>query len=124
MNMTRIFRTAALTGACAALLTACASVPPPTAELAVSNAALAHAVSAGSDELAPQEMASARAKLDRAQAAMKDKKYENALALSNEAQVEIKLAEAKAQSAKARKASDAADEDARVLREEMARKAK
>lgn len=122
MNTPRILT---LASTCAALLlAACASMPPPTAELAVSNAALAHAVSVGANEAAPQEMLAARGKLDRAQMAMKDKNYESALALSNEAQADVKLAEAKTQSAKAKKASDAAEEDARVLREEMARKAK
>lgn len=121
----KIRNTLALASASAVLfLSACASTPPPTSQLAVSNAALAHAVSAGANEAAPQEMLAARGKLERAQMAMKDKDYDRALALSNEAAADVKLAESKTEAAKARKAADAAAEDARVLREEMDRKSK
>jgi Domain of unknown function (DUF4398) len=112
---------ALLAGACV-LLTACASTPPPTAQVAVSTAAVANAVSAGGPELAPMEMKSARDKLDRANVAMLAKNYDSALSLAQEAQVDAGVAQAKAQSVKARKAAEAVREDSRALTEELDRK--
>ena len=109
--------------ACATLaLTACASTPPPTEQVAVSTAAVANAVGAGATELAPTEMKSARDKLDRAKLAMVAKDYGSALALAQEAQVDAGVAQAKAQSVKARKAAETVREDSRALSEEMDRK--
>jgi hypothetical protein len=109
--------------ACAALaLAACASTPPPTEQLAVSTAAVASAVGAGATELAPVEMKSARDKLDRAKLAMVSKDYGSALTLAQEAQVDAGVAQAKAQSVKARKAAETVREDSRALSEEMDRK--
>jgi len=108
---------------CAALaLTACASTPPPTEQVAVSTAAVASAVGAGANELAPTEMKSARDKLDRAKLAIVAKDYGRALALAQEAQVDAGVAQAKAQSVKARKAAETVREDSRALNEEMERK--
>lgn len=103
-------------------IVACASTPPPTAELAVSEAALAHAVSAGGAEGAPAEMAAARDKMQRATVAMIAKDYDSARSLAQQAQVDAQLAEARARSAKARKAASELKEDTRVLREEIGRK--
>ncbi|HSI60033.1 MAG TPA: DUF4398 domain-containing protein [Ideonella sp.] len=108
----------------AAFAAACASTPPPTAAVAVSAAAVSHAVSAGGADYAPVEMRAARDKLDRANLAMAAKDYDRALALAQEAQVDAQVAEAKADAGKARKATDALEADQRVLREELARKAK
>jgi hypothetical protein len=113
----------ALCGAALALA-ACATTPPPTAQMAVSNAALAHAVSAGSAEFAPVEMTMAREKMTRANAALAAKHNDEALALAQQAQVDAQLAEAKAESAKARKSADALQQAASALREEMARKSR
>jgi hypothetical protein len=115
-------RTPTLLVGASMLLLACASTPPPTAQVAVSTEAVANAVSAGGPELAPTEMKSARDKLDRANAAMLAKNYDSALALAQEAQVDAGLAQAKAQSVKARKAADAVREDSRALTEELDRK--
>lgn len=104
------------------VLTACASTPPPTEQVAVSTAAVANAAGAGATELAPTEMKSARDKLDRAKLAMVAKDYGSALALAQEAQVDAGVAQAKAQSAKARKAAETVREDSRALSEEMDRK--
>jgi len=103
-------------------LGACAtSVPPPTSQMAVANAALAHAVGAGSAELAPVEMAMARDKMSRANLALAAEKNEEALALAQQAQLDAQLAEAKAEAVKARKSAVALQEANRALREEMAR---
>lgn len=104
-------------------LVACAtSAPPPTSELAAATAGVAHAAGAGGQEFAPQEMQLARDKLLRAQAAMTAQDYPLALAMSQQADVDAQLAEAKAESLKARRSADAARDGNRILREEIQRK--
>ena len=110
-------------GICAAAAIAgCASVPPPTEQMAVSKSAIANAVSAGGPEYAPVEMKLAQDKMDRARRAMEKEDYENARWLAEEAQADARLAEKKAQSAKAQKAALVMQDDIRVLREEINRK--
>lgn len=110
-------------GATLAALVACASpTPPPTEQMAVSMAAMARAEGAGGAELAPTEMTMARDKMARAHKAMAAKDYDTALALSQQAQLDAQLADAKAEAAKAAKSATALAEASRVLREEMARK--
>ena len=94
-------KTLRLVGPALALLmvAACASMPPPTSELAVSTAAVAHAAGAGANEAAPIDMTSARDKLARANKAMTD-------------------------AARASKAAAAVQADSEALREELARKVK
>ena len=106
------------------LLGACASPPAPTNQMAVSNAALAHAAAAGSAEYAPREMGMAREKMGRANVALAAKDNDAALSLAQQAQLDAQLAESKTETAKARKSAEALDEASRVLREEMSRKAK
>ena len=101
---------------------ACATTPVPTEQLAVTTAAVAHAVSAGGQELAPTEMGAARDKLVRAHLAVAAKDNGQALRLAQQAQVDAQLAESKAEALKARKAQAELLEAARVLREEMSRK--
>ncbi|HEX5311972.1 DUF4398 domain-containing protein [Aquabacterium sp.] len=112
-------------GGAVLVLAACASsVPPPTALMAVSSAAVADAAMAGASEFAPAEMRLARDKIDRAQAAMTNHEYERARVLAQEAQADAQLAIAKARSAKAAKASAAVRDDSRALQEELQRKSK
>ena len=106
------------------VLSACASTPPPTEEVALAGAAVNNASTAGGAELAPAEMRTARDKLDRAKVAMTAEKYDDALLLAQQAQVDAQLAEAKSRSAKSRKAADELQESIRVLREELNRKSK
>jgi len=112
------------TALCAATLAlaACATTPPPTAQMALANAALAHAVGAGGAELAPAEMALARDKMIRANQAMATKDYGTALVLSQQVQLDAQVAEARAESARAGKSATALQEASRALSEEMARK--
>lgn len=111
--------------ACAAVVIAgCASIPPPTEQMAVSKSALANAVSAGGSEYAPVEMRTAQEKMDRANRAMDKEDYVNARWLAEEAQADARLAEKKAHSAKAQKAASVMQDDIRVLREEINRKSK
>jgi len=111
-------------GLAAAVMTGCASVPPPTEQVAVSKAAVANAVGAGGPEFAPAEMRTAQEKLEGANVAMAAKDYERALWLAEGAQADAQLAVAKARSAKAQKAANQSQEDSRVLREELDRKSK
>jgi hypothetical protein len=111
--------------ACAAVVVAgCASIPPPTEQMAVSRSALANAVSAGSTEYAPAEMRAAQEKMERAGRAMEKEEYESARRLAEEAEADARLAEKKSQSAKAQKAASVTQDDIRVLREEINRKSK
>ena len=111
-------------GCLAVAIAGCGSIPPPTEQMAVSKAALANAVSAGGNEYAPVEMRTAQEKMDRANRAMEKEDYENARWLAEEAQADARLAEKKAQSAKAQKAASVMQDDLRALREEIDRKGK
>ena len=111
--------------ACAAAVAGgCASVPAPTEQMAVARSAVANAVSAGGTEYAPVEMRLAQEKMERASRAMDKEDYANARRLADEAQADARLAERKAHAAKAEKAAGVTQEDLRVLRDEMNRKAK
>lgn len=112
-----------LLGAAAVLsLAACASQKAPaTADVAVSKNAVENAVSAGAAELAPEEITSARAKMLRASQALAAKDYALARDLATQAQADAKLAQSKANSAKATAAANALQEDLRVLRDEVDR---
>jgi hypothetical protein len=107
------------------LAAGCSSLKTPaTADVAVSKAAVADAVGAGGAEFAPIQMKSARDKLDLAKQAMVAKDYKRAIELANEAQADAKLAQAKANSAKAQQAAQALQDDIRFLREEVDRASK
>ncbi len=103
----------------------CSSLKTPaTADVAVSKAAVENAASAGGMEFAPVEMNAAREKMVRANKAMAEKDYKLASELASQAQADAKLAQGKANSTKAQAASDALQDDIRVLREELDRNSK
>jgi len=104
------------------MIAGCASVPPPTEQIAVSKQAVSNATSAGGNEFAPAEMRAAQDKLDRAIQAMTAEDYKNAKLLAEQAQVDAQLAAAKARSAKAQKAAASVQEGSEVLRKEIDRK--
>ena len=115
-------RIVALLGVSALMAAGCSSMKTPaTASVAVSNAAVDNAVGAGGAEFAPVEMSSARNKIALANKAMAAKDYKLANDLAAQAQADAKLAQGKADSAKAKTAADALQDDIRVLREELAR---
>ena len=116
----RRFATPALLAA-ALLLGACAGMPAPVAQMAVSEAAIEHASAAGAGELATVEMASARDHMQRARAALADKDHARALSLAQAAEVDARLAEATAGASRARRAAGEASEGTRVLGEELKR---
>jgi hypothetical protein len=123
--MTRLLKSVAMATAAAGalVLAGCASPQkaPATADVAVSRNAVENAVSAGAAELAPEEITAAREKMMRANAALAAKDYKLARELAVQAQADAKLAQSKARSAKATAASQALDEDLRVLRQEVDR---
>ena len=116
----------ALLLAAAVLATAgCTSMKAPaTASVAVSTAAVDNAAGAGGAEFAPGEMSAARNKMVLANKAMAAKDYKLADDLPTQAQADAKLAQGKANSAKAKTAADALQDDIRVLREELDRTSK
>jgi hypothetical protein len=112
----------ALCSAALVLTTGCSSLKTPaTADVAVSKAAVDNAASADGAEFAPVEMAGARSKLALANKAMTSKDYKLAIDLAAQAQADAKLAQGKANSAKAQAAADALQDDIRVLHEELER---
>jgi len=112
------FAATALVGGCSSMKT------PATASVAVSTAAVDNAAGAGGAQFAPVEMNSARDKMALANKAMAAKDYKAANDLAMQAQVDAKLAQGKADSAKAKTAADALQDDIRVLREELDRASK
>lgn len=108
----------------AIVVSACASLPAPTEQIALSNEALRNANSAGSNEFAPVQLKSAMDKMESANRAMNEKKHVLARQLSEQAQVDAQLALEMTRAAKAQKAADALQEDNRVLRQEIDRKTK
>lgn len=116
------YRGKLLFAAAVVLLAGCSSLKTPaTADVAVSKAAVDNAAGAGGTEFAPVEMRAAREKMALANQAMAAKDYKLAIELANQAQADAKLAQGKANSAKAQMASDALQDDIRVLREELER---
>jgi hypothetical protein len=69
-------------------------------------------------------MRAAREKMALANKAMGAKDYKRAIDLAGQAQADAKLAQSKANSAKAQLAADALQDDIRVLREELERSSK
>lgn len=111
-----------LCGAAVILTVGCTSLKTPaTSDVAVSKAAVDNAAGAGGAEFAPVEMSSAREKMALANKAMAAKNYKLAIDLAGQAQADAKLAQGKANSAKAQAAADALQDDIRVLREELER---
>lgn len=104
-----------------AALAGCASTPVPTEQLAVSKAAVDSATTAGGTEFAPLELKAAHDKLDAANKAVADKDNEKAAALASEAQVDAKLAETKALSAKAMKSVAETQDNLRSMLQEINR---
>lgn len=102
-------------------LAACATAPAPTEQMAVAKAAVADAVSAGGPEYAPGVFRSAQEKLDRGNAAMAAREYNDARRYAEEAEVDAKLAATTARSVKAQRAVAELDLGIRALKEELAR---
>lgn len=110
-----------LLAAAALSLLACAGVPVPTEQMAVSRAAITQATGAGAPALAPIELGMARDKMARAEQAVASGDHQRALTLAQQAQIDAQLAAARAEAVKSRKAADELQAASRALREEMSR---
>ena len=91
---------------------------PPTEQYAVTQSAVNSAVSAGGTEYAAVEMKSAQDKLKQAEIAMHDKKYDEARRLAEQAEWDARVAERKAQAAKAEQALKDSQKGVQELRQE------
>ena len=83
----------------ASALSACASLPPPTSELAAARQAVTRAEGADADQYAAQELGVARNALTQAQAAMSAGKDDDARRLALAASADADLAYAKSREA-------------------------
>jgi hypothetical protein len=104
------------------LLLACASTPPPVAQMAVAEAAVARASSVGTSEAAAGSLRVATGKLAAARVALAAGEHETALRLAEQATLDAQLADQQAQALRARKAAQESDDAARALRAELDRK--
>lgn len=103
------------------LMAGCASMSPPTEQMAVSKATVSRATSVGGNEYAPVELRSATEKMSAAEQAMDNEDYVKARRLAEQAQADAKLAETRAALAKAQLAVKNAEESNRILRQELDR---
>jgi hypothetical protein len=113
----RLSRLLGLAFGASVLLAGCAG-HPPTEQYAVTQSAVNSAVSAGGTEFAPVEMKAAQDKLKQAEVAMHDNRYDDAKRLAEQAEWDGRVAERKAQSVKARKAVQDANQGVEDLRNE------
>ncbi|MGZ8182865.1 MAG: DUF4398 domain-containing protein [Methylobacter sp.] len=109
--------------ATAIFVAGCAGIPAPTEQIAVSKVAVTNASAAGGNEFAPVPLKAAMDKMDAVEQAMMQEDYLRAGQLAEQAQFDAQLASATARSVKAQKAASALQEDNRVLRQEIDRKA-
>ena len=104
-------------------LASCTSTLPPTGQISISIDVIKKANAAGGMEFAPLHLHSAMQKMVYAEHAMQNKKFELANQLAEEAQVEAELVLAKTRTAKAQQEANSLNEDSRLLRHEIDRKA-
>ena len=114
----KIYRTAVLAGLLAAV-TGCASLPPPTNELAAVDAAIAAASSPDGQRYAADELAAARNEQSAAKDAMTRQEYEQARRLAAKAQADADLARARSRALAAQSAVAAKTEDNETLRRRL-----
>ncbi|AZC22842.1 MULTISPECIES: DUF4398 domain-containing protein [Pseudomonas] len=113
----RGLKLAALALGSSMVLAGCAG-NPPSEQYAVTQSAVNSAVSAGGTEFAAVEMKSAQDKLKQAEIAMHDKKYDDARRLAEQAEWDARVAERKAQAAKAEQALKDSQKGVQELRQE------
>lgn len=99
----------------------CASSRPPAEDIARAESTIKQAEQVGAQNYAPLEIREARKKLDRANNLVKEKEYEKARRLAEQAEVDAELAEAKTLSEKAQRAVRELRESIKALREEISR---
>lgn len=105
------------------LLSACASVPLPSEQMAVAEASVQRANTRSTAEFAAAELQIATQKLVSARQAVANKDYERARQLAEQADLDAQVAELHAQTVISRKAAQESQDAARALVEEINRKA-
>jgi hypothetical protein len=99
--------------------TSCASVPPPIEQLVLSRIAIEEAVDAGAADYAASELESARRKLGQARELAAKKKHVPARRLAEQAEVDARLAAAKARSARVQRELSNVEESAQSLTQHL-----
>jgi uncharacterized protein DUF4398 len=111
--MSRVWASLAVS---ALLASACASMPAPTGEVAKADLALQKAEAVNAAEIDPLDMRLAREKLEKAKLEMRDENYIKARRLSESAEVDAMVAEAKARSTRAQQALQQLQQNANELK--------
>jgi hypothetical protein len=101
------------------VLSGCASLPPPTAEIGAANAAVTIATTPDGQRYAANELAAAHNDLAAAQAAMAKDDYDRARLLAAAALADADLARAKGRALAAQSAVAAKTEDNATLRRRL-----
>ena len=118
MRWSPVIRAVGALAAC--LVTACASVPAPTEQMAVSRATIEEAQRAGAPSLASVAFNDAQQKLQAARAAMDAGDNLRAARLAQEAEVDAQVAAAHARATKAEQAHAEVQRSIDALRQELA----
>lgn len=110
---------ASLTAGCLVALAGCASPPVPREQLAVGQASIEAAQSAGAAEFAPVELNRARDKFTQAQLAVKEDRLVSARRLAEEADVDAQVARSKANAERAERAAREVNKGISTLRQQL-----
>lgn len=102
-------------------LAACATMPPPTAELRAAEQAIANAEQARVADYASPELTAARDKLGAARTAVEQHNMLLAQRLAEQSRLDAELATAKAAAAKSMAVNDEMRKSTEALRQEMQR---
>jgi Domain of unknown function (DUF4398) len=108
-------------GAATVLITACATTPAPTEQMAVARAAVADADASGAATYDAVDIRNAHDKLDAATIALGANHYERARRYAEEAEADANLAATRSRSAKTQRAVAELRESLRALRAEISR---
>lgn len=101
------------------LCAGCGTTNPPTQKLTQTETIINQASQIGAEDYAPLELREARRKLDEANRAFEQEKYEEAARLAEQAMVDAELAQMKTLSGKAEKAVNELRESLQLLKEEI-----
>lgn len=113
-------RAGAIAAGFALFLTACSSTPDaPPPELPAARAAIEQSDPQALNRYAPVEMREARARLDAAEAAWRDERYDDTRRNAAEAVATVRLARARAEAARAEEARDDVASTIKTLEEEV-----
>jgi len=103
------------------MLSACASTPPPTANLQAAHQAISNAERAEAGRYAAEELSEARTKLASADTAVSEQKMTVAAQFADESRAEAEFAAAKTADVKAKAVNDEMRHSTGTLVEEMQR---